>query len=129
MLLFSTFISYVDSGLIAGGITTSPLLISNLEPCQGTLVILYPNLFRSYLEHNLEHILRQPLGNRNELNVGRDISYDIAMERWESEMVFDNINGNRSAFYQSELILLFTSISSSSFPIGFRINRFLSIAL
>ena len=62
-------------------------------------------------------------------NVGSDISYDIAMERGESEMVFDNINGNRSAYYQSELILLFTSISSSSFPIGFRINRFLSIAL
>jgi hypothetical protein len=35
MLLFSTFISYVDSGLIAGGLTTSPLLTSNLEPCQG----------------------------------------------------------------------------------------------
>ena len=35
MLLFSTFISYVGSGLIAGGPTTSPLLISNLEPCQG----------------------------------------------------------------------------------------------
>jgi hypothetical protein len=32
-------------------------------------------------------------------------------------------------YYQAELIILFTSFSSSSFSIGYQINKFLSIAL
>jgi hypothetical protein len=52
MLLFSTFISYVGSGLIAGGLTTSPLLISNLEPCQGHCIITEGKTQRSHITGN-----------------------------------------------------------------------------
>jgi hypothetical protein len=40
-----------------------------------------------------------------------------------------NFDGIALFYYQAESIILFTSFSSSSFSIGFRINRFLSIAL
>jgi hypothetical protein len=67
----------------------------------------------------------------------RDKSKNIAMKRGRfskrknqtDEATRLDFDGIALFYYQAELIILFTSFSSSSFSIGFRINRFLSIAL